>query len=105
MTLREILDQAAAATPDISVGADPDGSVTWSARGVVFCVLDAPGSGASFLLDPIVAGAAARTPDVARSARGPGWVDFRPRVIDAHVVDRAAAWFLSGHRRLAGPGA
>ena len=68
-------------------------------------VLSPDGAAASFLLDPIVAGAAARTPEVTRSARGPGWVDIRPRVVDGHVADRAGAWYLSGHRRLTGPGA
>ena len=47
--------------------------------------------------------AAARTPDVRRSPRGPGWVELRPPVVDGHAADRANAWFLSGHRRLTGP--
>lgn len=105
MTLREILDAAAAGLPGITEHAEPDGSVRWSVRDRVFAILSADGATASFLLDPIVAGAAARTPDVARSERGPGWVDLRPRTVDAHVADRAGAWFLSGHRRLTGPGA
>lgn len=105
MTLRDVLDAAAADTPGAEVGTAPDGSTTWSVGGTTFAVLSADGGTASFGLDPIVAGAAARTPDVARSSRGPGWVDLRPRVVDGHVADRAGAWFLSGHRRLTGPGA
>lgn len=105
MTLREVLDSAAERTPDVDVVDAPDGSVSWSVRGTTFATLSADGAAASFLLDPIVAGAAARTPDVARSAGDPGWVDMRPRVVDAHAADRAGAWFLSGHRRLTGPGA
>lgn len=104
MTLRAVLDVAAAATPDVDVTTEADGSVAWSARGTTFAILSGDGAEASFLLDPIVAGAAARTPEVTRSARGAGWVDIRPRVVDGHVADRAGAWFLSGHRRLTGPG-
>jgi hypothetical protein len=105
VTLREILDEASASTPGVVVGTEADGSVTWSVTGTVFALLSADGAAAEFLLDPIVAGAAARTPDVRRSPRGPGWVEIRPRVVDAHAADRAGAWFLSGHRRLTGPGA
>jgi hypothetical protein len=105
VTLREVLDAAATATPGVEVASEPDGSVSWSIRGTTFATLSADGASASFLLDPIVAGAAARTPDVVRSTKGPGWVDMRPRVVDAHAADRAGAWFLSGHRRLTGPGA
>jgi hypothetical protein len=105
VTLRQVLDAAAADTPDVELGTAPDGLTTWSIRGTTFAVLSPDGGTASFLLDPIVAGAAARTPDVSRSSRGAGWVDLRPRVVDGHVADRAGAWFLSGHRRLTGPGA
>jgi hypothetical protein len=104
-TLRDVIDSAARSTPDVQVKSEPDGAVVWSVNGTTFAVLSPDGGGASFLLDPIVAGAAARTPEVTRSARGPGWVDIRPRVVDGHVADRAGAWFLSGHRRLTGPGA
>ena len=105
MTLREILDASAEETPGVERGAAEDAGTTWSSGGRVFATLSADGSTASFLLDPIVANAAARTPDVSRSSRGPGWVDMAPQVVDRHVYDRARAWFLSGHRRLTGPGA
>jgi hypothetical protein len=104
-TLREVLDAAAAATPDARIAPTDTGAITWSARGTVFAELSPDGGSVSFLLDPIVAAAAARTPDVRRSARGPGWIELTPRFVDGHVVDRAGAWFLSGHRRLTGPGA
>jgi hypothetical protein len=104
-TLRDVLEAAAADTPELAVSTAADGATSWSINGAVFAELSADGAVASFLLDPIVAGAAARTPEVARSARGPGWVEMRPRVVDGHVADRAGAWFLSGHRRLTGPGA
>lgn len=105
MTLREILDAAAAETPGVVVGADAGGAVTWASGGTVFATLSPDETAASFLLDPIVANAAARTPDVKRSDRGPGWVVMTPRVVDGHAADRARAWFLSGHRRITGPGA
>ena len=105
MTLRDILGSAATETPGVDVSTAEDGATTWSIGGTVFAMLTADGGAASFLLDPIVANAAARTPDVSRSQRGPGWVEMRPRVVDGHVADRARAWFLSGHRRLTGPGA
>lgn len=105
MTLREILDASASETPGVEIGTEEGGGTTWSIGGRVFATLSPDGSTASFLLDPIVANAAARTPDVKRSARAPGWIDLAPRVVDGHVYDRARAWFLSGHRRLTGPGA
>ncbi len=104
-TLRDVLDAAARSTPDVDVTTELGGEVVWSVNRTAFAVLSSDGGQASFLLDPIVAGAAARTPEVTRSGRGPGWVDIRPRVVDGHVADRAGAWFLSGHRRLTGPGA
>jgi hypothetical protein len=103
MTLREILDASATETPGVDVGTDADGATSWSLDGTVFAILSPDASTVSFLLDPIVANAAARTPDVRRSRRGPGWVDMTPRVVDRHVYDRARAWFLSGHRRLTDP--
>jgi hypothetical protein len=105
MTLREVLEAAADETPGVERATGDDGTTTWSIGGTAFADLSADGSRAAFLLDPIVANAAARTPDVQRSSRGPGWVDMAPRVMDGHAADRARAWFLSGHRRLTGPGA
>ena len=106
MTLREVLDATAAQYGlDARVATGDDGSVTWSRGDRVFAAVSADGATASFLLDPLVAGAAARTPDVRASARGHGWVDLSPRVVDGHAADRAGAWFLSGYRRLTGPGA
>jgi hypothetical protein len=105
MTLRKVLEAAAVDAPDSAVSTATDGTTSWSVRGTVFAEVSGDGMAAYFLLDPIVAGAAARTPDVARSARGAGWVEMRPRLVDGHAADRAGAWFLSGHRRLTGPGA
>ena len=103
MTLREVLDAASAQySLDPRTETAADGSMTWSRGEQVFATLSADGSTASFLLDPLVAGAAARTPDVRASARGRGWVEMSPRVVDGHAADRAGAWFLSAYRRLGG---
>ena len=104
MTLREVLDSAAdAAAEDASVPIDaridPDGAVVWAVGSTVFATLDPSGTTASFRLDPLVAGAAARTPDVGSSFLGPEWVEFRPATLDGHAADRAAAWFAAAARR------
>lgn len=103
MTLREVIDAAAVQFGlDALVETAADGSTTWSRGDQAFATLSADGTTASFLLDPLVAGAAARTPDVRASARGRGWVDMSPRIVDGHAADRAGAWFLSAFRRLGG---
>lgn len=101
MNLRELLNEAAAGLPDVKTAAVPGGETVWSTRDRGFAVLTGDGS-AEFGLDPAVAVAACRTPDVTPSNRGPGWVRFRPAVLDGHGVDRARAWFESAHRRIAG---
>ena len=53
-------------------------------------------------LDPAVAAAAQRTPDVTTSPRGPSWVRFRPVHPDRFALDRAEAWLRSAHRGAAG---
>lgn len=98
--LRDVLDEAAAGLPEIESSAAPDGSIAWSQAGRPFAVLSGDGTVAEFALDAVVAAAAARTPDVALSGRGPGWVRFSPNALDDHGVDRAVAWFASAHRRL-----
>ena len=101
MTLRDVLDAAATQYGlDARVRMADDGSVTWSRGDQVFAIVTPDGRSASFLLDPLIAGAAARTPDVRPSSRGRGWVELSPAVLDGHVADRAGAWFLSGYRRL-----
>jgi hypothetical protein len=98
--LRDVLDEAAAGLPEIETSIAPDGSIAWSRAGQPFAVLSPDGTDAEFALDVAVAAAAARTPDVAISGRGPGWVRFSPNALDDHAVDRAVAWFASAHRRL-----
>jgi hypothetical protein len=53
-------------------------------------------------LEPLVAGAAARTPDAVRSARGEGWVAFTPARADRFALDRAESWLRSAYRRASG---
>jgi hypothetical protein len=101
VTLAEVLAAIALELPDVRTASDALGAVSWSRGDRSFATLSADGATASFALDPAVAAAATRTPDVAPSARGAGWVDFTPAELDDHAIDRAGAWFGSAHRRLA----
>jgi hypothetical protein len=100
VNLRELLEQEAAELPGAEPSLGSDGSITWSRTGRTFANVSADGSSAEFALDPAVADAATRTPDVSPSSRGPGWVTFSPIELDDHAADRAAAWLASAHRRL-----
>jgi hypothetical protein len=107
VTLREVLEAAAAeADPDAGVQLErvdgPGGGVTWSVDGRVVALVT-PDDMAAFLLDPVIAQAAARTPGATASGRGPGWVELRVPVVDPHTVDRAEAWFAAALRRAAPP--
>jgi hypothetical protein len=70
---------------------------SWSVEGREFAVVGP--LGAEIRLDPAIAAAAARTPDTAASARGPEWVTFNPRELDAHALDRLQAWLQLAYRR------
>ena len=98
MTLREVLDAAAA---EAGATAEPgaDGGVVWAAGGPAFAALDPSGCTASFRLDRELAAAARRTPDTAVSLRGPEWVEFTPGALDEHAIDRATAWLSAARRR------
>ena len=102
MNLRELLEEEARALPGAvpAVAVAVDGSATWSRAGRVFAAISADGSVAEFALDPAVADAATRTPDVTLSGRGPGWVTFAATVHDDHAADRAVSWFASAYRRM-----
>jgi hypothetical protein len=79
-------------------GAGPPAAATaWSKQGVVFAVVRP--AGVEIRLDPAIAAAAARTPDVAPSPRGRDWVRFSPRTLDGHAVDRLTAWLELACRR------
>ena len=99
MNLREVLEQEATELPGAAPSLDRDGSITWSRAGRAFAIVSADGSTGEFALDPAVADAATRTPDVSLSTRGPGWVTFTPKDLDDHAADRATAWLASAHRR------
>ncbi|HEV7809532.1 MAG TPA: hypothetical protein VGO64_02945 [Candidatus Limnocylindrales bacterium] len=100
LTLFEILLGAGRELPDVLEGEDA-GTTTWSSSGTIFATL--AGDRAEFRLDPLVARAALRTPDTSTSPRGVDWVAFAPAILDEGAADRADAWFLSAHRRAAGP--
>ena len=100
MSLRKLLQEEGSDLPGAESMVEPDGSTTWSRGGRLFAIAAADGSSAEFALDPAVADAAARTPDVTISSRGPGWVTFTPAELDDHAADRAVAWLASAHRRL-----
>jgi len=101
LTLRELLEEVAAGSPDLEAVATPDGGIAWSRADTPFAVVSGDGAVAEFALDPVVGAAASRTPDVAPSPRGAGWVMLRPAILDDHALDRARAWFESARRRIA----
>ncbi len=100
LTLAEILLAARRELPDV-VEAEEGEATSWSSSGTMFAVLS--GDRAEFRLDPLVVRAALRTPDTSSSPRGGDWVAFAPAIVDEGAADRADAWFLSAHRRAAGP--
>ena len=99
MNLRDLLEEEALGLPGVEPSVGPDGSLAWTRTGKQFAVAAADGSSAEFALDPAVADAAARTPDVTASGRGAGWVTFAPAALDDHAADRAVAWLASAYRR------
>ena len=101
LTLGELVAEAIVDLPGAESMTAPDGALTWSRGGRPFAVMSGGGAAAEFDLDPAVAAAAIRTPDVAQSGRGPGWIRFEPSELDDHAADRAVAWLASAHRRLA----
>ena len=101
MTLRDLLADAAGQLEDVETAP----RARWrrhlvAGRARVRHRVGRGGAVAEFALDPAVAAAAARTPDVGPSSRGAGWVSFAPADLDDHAADRAVAWLASAHRRL-----
>lgn len=74
-----------------------DDVVTWTRGGREFAALGP--AGLEVRLDRPIAAAAARTPDVAPSRRGPEWIRFSPRDLDPHARDRLRAWLELAYRR------
>jgi hypothetical protein len=96
LSLEDVMLGAADGLENVDRAVDR-GASSWSRDGVTFATL-ADGA-AEFRLDPLVARAALRTPDVSASPRGQEWVTFAPSELDDAAVDRAEAWFLSAARR------
>jgi hypothetical protein len=92
---REVADLVAS-LPDVS--SSPGGAGrAWSRGSVEFAIVGP--LGVEIRLDRDIATAATRTPDTASSPRGPEWVTFNPRELDAHALDRLEAWLDLAHRR------
>jgi hypothetical protein len=98
MTLAEVL-AAAAADAALEPGQVSETGTVWSVGELAYATLDASGAVAAFRLDPVLAGAARRTPDTRPSSHGEAWVEFAPRALDDHGADRARAWFIAAARR------
>ncbi len=97
-SLAERVEALAGAVPGTS-RTEANGTVTWSAGGVVFAMLT--GDAVELRLDQPVARAATRPPDTTPSRRGQEWVRFAPIAMDGPAVDRLEAWFAFARRRAA----
>jgi hypothetical protein len=97
-SLAAVID-AAATQSGVEGERQADGTTTWSGVAGPFAALAADGASAEFRLDPTLADAATRTPDVTSTSRGAAWVRFTPRELDGHAIDRALAWFAAAARR------
>jgi hypothetical protein len=98
-TLAAALETEAVDLGDAEVVQLAGGAVEWQRDGVAFAALS--GDVVEFRLPVPVAAAALRTPGTGPSAKGPGWIGFRPVPVDGHALDRAIAWFGSAWRRVA----
>jgi hypothetical protein len=95
-TLEREIAELVAVLPDVS--SSPGGAGrAWSRGSVEFAIVGP--FGVEIRLDRDIATAATRTPDTASSPRGPDWVRFNPRELDAHALDRLEAWLELAHRR------
>jgi hypothetical protein len=93
--LAHLLDELAADAPGVEA-TSLDGATTWLRGAQPFCATGP--RGVELRLERAIAAAAARTPDAGPSSRGPEWVRFNPRELDAHAVDRVTAWFGLAYR-------
>ena len=97
-TLERLVAEMLADAPGIT--SSPGGAGrSWSSGEAEIAVVGP--FGVEIRLDRLVAAAAARTPDTAPSPRGPDWVRFNPRELDAHALDRLGAWLDLALRRAA----
>jgi hypothetical protein len=97
--LADLLDQAAARLDGIVRRAAAD-QVEYVRGSAAFATVS--GQTVEFRLHRAIAAAAAGTPDVTGSPRGPDWVAFTPPELDRFASDRAVAWFESAWRRAGG---
>src|SRR5687768_14423936 len=96
-TLEQLVAEMAESLPDVNTAPGGGAGRTWSRGEVEFAVVGP--LGIEVRLDRQIAAAAIRTPDTAVSPRGPDWVQFNPRELDPHALDRLRAWLELGHRR------
>jgi len=89
------IEAIAAAIPGIERHAVPEGT-RYLLGGVEFAAISR--GLASFRLRQDVAVAALKTPGVAASDRGPGWVELVARHLDQFTLDRATSWFAAAAR-------
>ena len=95
-TLEQQVADLAAELPGVTTAPGGAGR-TWSLGEVELAVVGP--FGVEIRLDRQVAAAATQTPDAEVSPRGPDWVRFNPRELDAHALDRLHAWLELAHRR------
>ena len=88
-SMAELVDGAVAELAGID-RTDQAGAFTLSRVGRPFAAL--AGANLDVRLDPLVAGAALRTPDTTDSSRGTGWIRFAPPALDRYAADRVSAW-------------
>jgi hypothetical protein len=101
MDLEALVEEAAADLDECRASplAGKEPGATYSRGGVDFAVR-LPHA-LQLRLPADIAGVASGMPDV-RDAGRPGWVELRPVAGDAHVADRARAWFVTAWRHAAG---
>jgi FAD/FMN-containing dehydrogenase len=93
--LEATVDSAARDLPGVERASAADGA-EYGRSGQPFAVVS-PAT-LEVRLDPVIAAAARRTPDVVASARRPGWIAFSPPEPDRFALDRARAWFEAAWR-------
>lgn len=96
VALREVVEDAASELDGAERVVDR-GRTELRREGRPFVIL--ADDAAEFFLGPDVAAAALRTPGVTASARGTGWIHFRPEELDRFSLDRAASWTALAWRR------
>ncbi|HEX5589546.1 MAG TPA: hypothetical protein VFX65_04585 [Candidatus Limnocylindrales bacterium] len=97
-TLRAAADASIARLPGVQVDVDAP-TVVWRRGATPFAELTE--AVVAIRVGTAIAVAAVRTPDTRASTRGPDWIEFGPRELDGHALDRLDAWLAAAHRRAA----